>query len=121
LALPEVFEVPEIPETDAAATDVADSARDAWSRTLDELEASLGAEAADHGVSYDTGTWTPPGDLGPIPAELEARARQLLSGQRELIAELDHTRRATAAQLIALRKMPATRPTGASVYLDTNG
>jgi hypothetical protein len=132
-------------ETDAMSP--VDNARDAWLCVLEDLEAELGymlvsassttgvsaspttATGSTTGVSTGStaGTsstneeWTPPSDLGPIPAELEGRARELLAGQRELIAELEHTKRATVAQLKALRKMPATRPTGASVYLDTHG
>jgi hypothetical protein len=88
----------------------------AWLRALDELEAALGAAASGNGATE----WTPPGDLGPIPAGLQDRARQLLAGQREMIAELERSRRATATQLAAVRKIPG-RPTGASVYLDTSG
>jgi hypothetical protein len=121
----------------------ADASRDGWLRALDKLEGELGdmlvstgsttgvstgsttgvSTGSTTGVSTGstTGEWTAPGDLGLIPADLVARARQLLAGQRELIAELENSKRATAAQLNALRKMPATRPTGASVYLDTSG
>jgi hypothetical protein len=65
--------------------------------------------------------WAAPDDLGPIPSDLQDRARDLLGGQRELITELERTKLATAAQLAALRRMPATRPAAASVYLDTSG
>jgi hypothetical protein len=88
----------------------------AWHRALDELEVALGAVASGN----ESGEWAPPGNLGPIPAGLQDRARQLLAGQRELIAELERSKRATATQLAALRKIPG-RPTGASVYLDTSG
>ncbi|MGO4690023.1 hypothetical protein [Glaciibacter sp. 2TAF33] len=108
-----------------------DAGRAGWVRALDTLEAELGEMlvstlrqaqgTAGSTTQVSTSGWTPPGGLGPIPADLEARARKLLAGQRELIAELEHTKRATAAQLRALRKMPATRPAAASVYLDTNG
>lgn len=112
--------------TETDATGVAAASPDAWSRVLDELESELGdilvTAGSPAGVPAGSTTgWTPPGDLGPIPPELETRARELLAGQRELIAELEHARRATAAQLNALRKMPATRPARASVYLDTLG
>jgi hypothetical protein len=112
--------------TETDATGIADASHDAWSRMLDELEAELGdilvPTGSATGVPADSTTgWTPPVDLGPLPPELEIRARELLAGQRELIAELEHARRATAAQLNVLRKMPATRPARASVYLDTLG
>jgi hypothetical protein len=119
--------------TDTDAMSPVDSAREAWLRALEDLEAELGnilvsassttqtSPATKTSSTTAASTWTAPRDLGPIPAELEGRARELLAGQRELIAELEHTKRATATQLAALRKMPATRPTGASVYLDTHG
>jgi hypothetical protein len=118
-------------ETDAMSP--VDSAREAWLRALETLEAELGnilvstsptteaSSATESSSTTAASTWTPPSGLGPIPVELEGRARELLAGQRELIAELEHTKRATATQLAALRKVPATRPTGASVYLDTHG
>jgi hypothetical protein len=100
-----------------------DASRDGWLRALEELERELGAVLVSTGSTTESSitAWTPPGDLGPIPADLVERARELLAGQNELIAELEHSKRATAVQLAALRKMPTTRPTGASVYLDING
>jgi hypothetical protein len=118
---------------DTDAMSPADSAREAWLRALEDLEAELGnvlvsassttqtSPATKTSSTTAASTWTPPSGLGPIPAELEGRARELLAGQRELIAELERARCATAAQLVSLRKVPATRPTGASVYLDIHG
>lgn len=94
----------------------ASSVREAWLRALAELEASLGATAA--GADAD---WVAPGNLGPIPADLEQRARDLVDGQGELIAELRRAQRTTATHLAALRTVPASTGVGASVYLDTSG
>jgi len=101
----------------------AQESREAWVRVLEELEAELvevlGSTGSTSGGS--TTEWVPPGDIGPIPEDMQPRARELLGGQRELIAELERAKQATAAQLAALRRMPTTRPSGASVYLDTSG
>lgn len=103
----------------------AGATREAWIRVLEELEAELVEVMVSTGsvsTSSTTGApeWVAPRDIGPVPEELEERARELLGGQLELIAELERTKQATAAQLAALRRMPATRPSGASVYLDVS-
>ncbi len=98
-----------MPEVDSSG------ARAAWLSALSDLEASLGATAA--GRETD---WVAPGDLGPIPADLEERARDLLVGQDEMIAELRRAQRTTAAHLAALKTVPDSRGAGASVYLDTS-
>jgi len=92
------------------------SSRDAWLRALAELEASLGAAA-----SGEDAAWVEPVNLGPIPADLEQRARDLVDGQSEMIAELRRARHMTATHLAALRTVPASTTAGASVYLDTSG
>lgn len=84
-----------------------------WVEALDELEAALGVLAAG-GVA----PWSPPVDLGPLPAALAGRARALQAGQLELIAELSAARRATAEHLAALRAIPAAPRDTAAVYLD---
>jgi hypothetical protein len=116
-------------ETDGRVT--ADGAAGEWLRVLEELEAELvgvevspeTSETDETGVSTGSTNsgWTAPGDIGPIPHELQERARRLLEAQRELISELERERYATAAQLDALRRVPTARPTGASVYLDVVG
>lgn len=86
-------------------------------RALSELEASLGATATG-GPAAD---WVVPGIPGPIPSDLHERALALVAGQREMISELRLRQRTTAAHLAALRAVPATGGSGASVYLDTSG
>ncbi len=88
----------------------------AWLQALADLEASLGATA-----SGEDAAWVAPGDLGPIPADLERRARDLVDGQSELIAELRRARHMTASHIAALRAVPASSGARASVYLDTSG
>ncbi|HYI32767.1 MAG TPA: hypothetical protein VEX88_04825 [Glaciibacter sp.] len=90
--------------------------REAWLRALADFEASLGAAA-----SGEDADWVEPGDLGPIPVDLEQRARDLVSGQSEMIAELRRARHVAATHLAALRTVPASNGAGASVYLDTSG
>lgn len=100
----------------------------AWCAVLDQLEAGLGAAALHADVAARGGdltvadTWTPPADLGPLPAELAGRARAMLAGQRELISELEETRQRVAKRLSIVRSVPSARSGAASaVYLDVTG
>lgn len=104
----------------------------AWAGVLDELEYRLGLAAADAATHSDRdtvagaaidapGPWTPPTGIGPIPAELVARAQELLAGQRELGAELEAGKNEIARHLAAIRSVPAMRAPSASVYLDVTG
>lgn len=92
------------------------SGREAWLRALADLEASLGRPA-----SGEDADWVEPGNLGPIPVDLEQRARDLVAGQSEMIAELRHARHLAATHLAALRTVPGMDGAGVSVYLDTSG
>ncbi|GAA3863458.1 hypothetical protein GCM10022381_04320 [Leifsonia kafniensis] len=95
---------------------------DAWSALLDELEASLGEAAlgAAATTAHDAdSSWSEPAGLGPIPPDLVDRARDILGGQRELIAELVGERRAVGEQLAALRQVPSQQ--ARAVYLDITG
>lgn len=65
--------------------------------------------------------WQPPAHLGPLPVELESRARRLLANQQELIVALEQTRRDTARHLLAVRSVPASRSDSSSIYLDVSG
>jgi hypothetical protein len=92
--------------------------RDAWIALLDELEASLGEAALGAAHELDS-SWSAPAGLGPIPLDLVDRARDILGGQRELIAELVGERRAVGDQLAALRQVPSQQ--ARAVYLDITG
>lgn len=81
-----------------------------WISALAELEDTL------EGVSNP---WTPPDDLGPLPAELEERARDILERQRAAMTEIESSRAAIAEQLAAVRTLPTSLEQRESVYLDT--
>lgn len=110
-----------------------DEVRDAWCRVLDELEAELvgvlvsTSSTTETSSSTETGSatgsdeWIAPSGLGPIPGDLAQRARELLGGQRELIAELEAAKREAGAQLATLRRVPGASAPAASVYLDVSG
>lgn len=84
-----------------------------WTELLDALDAEL----SDGGTG---GAWHPPAGIGPLPADLEDRARSLVRAQTEraasVRAELDALRR----HLDALDRIPPSRP-DAAVYLDLDG
>lgn len=64
--------------------------------------------------------WTPPGDLGPLPASLVARARALHARQLDVarrLAEQAAVSRRHLAAATALRERPPAQP----VYLDLQG
>lgn len=98
-----------------------------WLRVLDDLEASLGSGLRDSVLSAQGGQlitgvqWRAPEHLGQLPRELEARARQLLAGQLELIREIEDARRSAGAHLAAVRTILATHLSDQPVYLDIAG
>ncbi len=80
-----------VPSTDAPAAPASDLT--AWTATLDELAELVARqrELLAGGAEVDARTldalrFDPPGNLPPLPAELEERARQLLSETNELMA-----------------------------------
>ena len=96
---------------------------DAWAEALGALEMDVAeAEtmlAVDHifeATSRDP--WTPPTNLGPLPAHLAERARTLLGRQldvsRQLAAAARNSRRHDRA-MSHMRDNPPTPP----VYIDT--
>lgn len=98
-----------------------------WLQVLDDLEASLGSGARDAVLSAQGGRlvtgvqWRAPEHLGQLPRELEARARQLLAGQLELIREIEDARRSAGAHLTAVRSILSTQRADLPVYLDIAG
>ncbi|MBB5640811.1 hypothetical protein [Cryobacterium roopkundense] len=105
----------------------------AWLRVLNELEQSLdtanwalaanstSTSPADAAGLAPASTWRPPATIGPIPAQLEGRARDLLVCQQKLVRELDAARRTAGQHLAALRTVPPVRELDRSVYLDVTG
>ena len=96
----------------------------AWVTILVEMEERLDDAArvmgsADSVIAADA--WTVPSNIGPIPAELAERARDVLSNQRKIVGELENARRVTLKHLAAVRSVPPARNPGTSVYLDVAG
>lgn len=83
-----------------------------WPDALDLLESTLREEGERDDRSFDA-------SLGPIPAELIPRAREIAGRQRDAIARLAAERRTIDLHLTALRAIPTARTLGDSVYLDT--
>lgn len=83
-----------------------------WTVVLERMERDL--------ASPDAAPWHPDPDLGPLPAELEGRARTVAARQRARIAELAAELEAVRAQLQAARRIP--RPhTDVAAYIDRDG
>ncbi|WP_156109586.1 hypothetical protein [Cryobacterium sp. MLB-32] len=105
----------------------------AWLRVLNELELNLDTanwsaaanstpdSAPDAAGLAPASFWQPPTTIGPIPAELGERARDLLLCQLKLVRELDAARRVAGQHLAALRTVPPVRDSDRSVYLDVTG
>ena len=110
----------------SASTDLSVSS-DRWERVLEELETALDdatrsmSPAAAETAAAAVTAWRPPAGLGPLPAYLETRARDLLHNQRTLVGQLQAARKVTAQHLSAVRSVPPARSTAASVYLDVAG
>jgi hypothetical protein len=98
-----------------------------WLQVLDDLEASLGSGARDAVLSAQGGQlvtgvqWRAPEHIGQLPRELEERARLLLTGQLELIREIEDARRSAGAHLAAVRTILSTHSSDQPVYLDIAG
>lgn len=94
-----------------------------WAEALDELERDVDvAEAQLHrpGTDAPAGTWTPPEDLGPVPAELQERARALHNRQHDVAVRLGEEITVTRRHLNATEVLRISAPAG-PVYVDTTG
>jgi hypothetical protein len=89
-----------------------------WDEVLAALAAQLELVVGDAFTAQGAGSWSPPGRIGPIPARLEGRARQLLAAQRAVIDHLQQEQRVTGKHLRMVRAVPQVLGAG-SVYLDT--
>ena len=93
----------EFTRRDADATGIAGSG------SLDAGETEAAA-AATH--------WTPPQDLGPIPAELVERAREVEASQRAVVERLEEAKATTARHLAAIQSVREAKASGRAVFLD---
>ncbi|PVZ56380.1 hypothetical protein [Arthrobacter sp. H-02-3] len=88
-----------------------------WTAILDRLEADIAVAFS----GAEPEPWAPPALPGPIPAELEDRARRVLNAQEESIAILTKTRQVAAAHLEALNLVPASSGAGHALLIDVRG
>jgi hypothetical protein len=88
-----------------------------WREILDGFEADI-ALAVSGGTPE---SWTPPADVGPVPAELAERALRVADAQRETAAILAKTKADAAAHLEALDAVPGSRYSGHALLLDVRG
>jgi hypothetical protein len=81
-----------------------------WAAALDDFEARLDAQRAalDAGTAGDLSPFLPPIGLGPLPAALGDRARDLLAQARDLEQELGDNVTALAQDLAVVRKVGAS-------------
>lgn len=95
----------------------------AWKAVLTELEDNLEAFRGPADVSEQARmlarNWTPPSDLGPLPAELAPRARLLAKAQDRAYVQLRGEARMNRRQAELIRSVPG--PSSAAVYLDVAG
>jgi len=103
------------------------SPTEAWARALDVLEADLvETNRLLDGSSDDIApmilrratAWRIPQDLGPLPADLAARANDVLAAQRLTAARIA---RALSATRIRARVLDAGADRTRPVYLDAEG
>ena len=92
------------------------ASRDADAAGIAEPGLPEAAEAAAAGAS-----WAPPPNLGPIPAELVERARDVEAAQRAAVEHLEAAKATTARHLAAVQSVPEGRTTGRAVFLDVTG
>ncbi|MGL3805138.1 hypothetical protein ACSYDW_03495 [Paeniglutamicibacter sp. R2-26] len=107
------------------AEDAASGASDAaWTTVLDQMEgdvARLRRCALDSEELFELpSSWSPPENVGPLPAALGLRARALFAEMQELSAVLKERRDETARQLRAIDSVPRSGTQGA-VYIDLLG
>jgi hypothetical protein len=94
---------------------------EAWTTVLDRLEDDvhdglrLGLAG---GVGAPLERWMPPAGLGPLPAELEDRARRIAAAQLEVTALLAGLQAETAKQRAAARAVPLAHDRAAAAYVD---
>ncbi|HVX54722.1 hypothetical protein [Nocardioides sp.] len=94
---------------------------ESWGRALDALEAQIliGRQLAEGRSPAVLAPWSEPTDLGPFPAELLDRARELREQQQGLLADLPEFIGRIRKQLSLTRKVSgATSAARRPVYID---
>lgn len=65
--------------------------------------------------------WTPPLHLGPIPVELEGRARLLLDAQTEAAGMISEAKAQTVKHIHAIDLIPEPQGRSRLAFLDVTG
>lgn len=116
---------PEVAARQQAALNQLCAEHRAWASVLARMEADAAAAGRHTAGTASAVTparlWTPPQNLGPLPAELVQRARALEAAQRDAVERLEEAQRMTARHLAAVQSVPEGRATGRSVFLDVTG
>ncbi|MBD7999929.1 MULTISPECIES: hypothetical protein [Oerskovia] len=102
-------------DTDAAADPHA-----AWSRVLDDLAAMAAGAGPDAGgeVMGRLVLWTPPTDLGRLPASLVDRALEVLAGHAHVVDHLHDAVAENRRHARALSAVPTVHDAPVAAYLD---
>jgi hypothetical protein len=100
--------------------------RAAWESALDDLELTL--EETEHllrGGHLDSASpatpWTPPSLPGPLPPEMVARARELLTRQHDMVARTAQAALSARTNASFVDRLTDTRSTGrVPIYVDVS-
>ena len=94
-----------------------------WDSFLTRLERELAEMVLESTEDTDPvgQVWTPPSGLGPLPAQLEIRARALLSATSNVRATLALRHFDIGRHLAAVRSVPSAASGRPPVYLDVAG
>jgi hypothetical protein len=102
------------------ATDAAADLHAAWSRVLDDLAAMSAGAGPDAGaeVMDRLVRWTPPTDLGRLPASLVDRALEVLAGHAHIVDHLHDAVAENRRHARALSAVPTVHDAPVAAYLD---
>lgn len=91
-----------------------------WSRVLDELAAMSAQAGPDAGgdVMDRLVRWSPPTDLGRLPAVLVDRALEVLAGHAHVVEHLHEALAENRRHVRALSAVPTVHDAPAAAYLD---
>lgn len=87
----------------------------AWDTLLDDFEAEI-----DHIMTeadLPAPPWSPPAGLGPLPLDLEERARQILRAQHAAVRHAQDRLKSARKHRDALNSVPTAQKE--AIYLDT--
>lgn len=102
------------------AQDAAPDPHAAWSRVLDDLAAMSAGAGPDAGaeVMDRLVRWTPPTDLGRLPASLVDRALEVLAGHAHIVEHLHDAVAENRRHARALSAVPTVHDAPVAAYLD---